>query len=213
MKIKYIDSNGKELNLTLHKSYIVFAMEFSNNSSVSGEYIKFRLQNDDNSIVPYPASLFEIVSDKLSSTWIFNQKTKNNYWIMPMEICYNSFWEDFYNDEIVAIKNFNHVKEVLYLEELTEEEIQDILCSNKEDEVDFILNALMKYKCDRFVNHVVNYASTELSSYNKSSSLLSAFKYLSVFKQIEIDELFINYLTNIENGSDELTKVVNGYFS
>lgn len=132
---------------------------------------------------------------------------------MPREISYNSFWEDFYNDEIIALKKFNHVKEVLYLEELTDEEIQDILCGNKEDEIDFILNALMKNKCDRFVNHVVNYASTELSRYNKSSSLLVAFKYLSAFKQIEIDDFFISYLTNIENGYDELTEVVNGYFS
>lgn len=202
-----------EANLTLNKNYIVFAIEFSNNLSASGEYIKFRLQNDDNSIIPYPANLFKIVSDKINSTWIFNQKDKNNYWIVPKEISYNSFWEDFYNDEIVARKHFNHVKEELYLEELTEEEIQDILCSNKEEEIDFILNVLMKNKCDRFVNHVVNYASTELSSYKKSTSLLTAFKYLSVFKQKEIDEFFINYLTNIEIGSDELTKVVNGYFS
>lgn len=213
MKVKYIDSNDMEANLTLNKNYIVFAIEFSNNLSASGEYIKFRLQNDDNSIIPYPANLFKIVSDKINSTWIFNQKDKNNYWIVPKEISYNSFWEDFYNDEIVARKHFNHVKEELYLEELTEEEIQDILCSNKEEEIDFILNVLMKNKCDRFVNHVVNYASTELSSYKKSTSLLTAFKYLSVFKQKEIDEFFINYLTNIEIGSDELTKVVNGYFS
>lgn len=213
MKVKYIDSNDMEANLTLNKNYIVFSIEFSNNLSASGEYIKFRLQNDDNSIIPYPANLFEIVSDKLNSTWIFNQKTKNNYWIVPKDISYNSFWEDFYNDEIVARKHFNHVKEELYLEELTEEEIQDILCSNKEEEIEFILNVLMKNKCDRFVKYVVNYASAELSSYKKNSSLLAAFKYLSIFKQIEIDEFFINYLTNIESGSDELTKIVNEYFS
>lgn len=213
MKVKYIDSNDMEANLTLNKNYIVFSIEFSNNLYTSGEYIKFRLQNDDNSIIPYPANLFEIVSDKLNSTWIFNQKTKNNYWIVPKDISYNSFWEDFYNDEIVARKHFNHVKEELYLEELTEEEIKDILCSNKEEEIDFVLNVLMKNKCDRFVNYVVNYASAELSSYKKSSSLLAAFKYLSIFKQIEIDEFFINYLTNIEINSDELTKIVNEYFS
>ena len=213
MKVKYIKSNDTEPNLTINKNYIVFAIEFSNDLSVSGEYINFRLQNDDNSIIPYPANLFEIVSHKLGSTWIFNQKNKNNYWILPEQISYNSFWEDFYNDEILARKYFNHVKEVLYLEELTEEEIQDILCGNKEEEIDFILNVLMKNKCDRFVNHVVNYASAELLRYKQGSPLLAAFEYLSVFKQLEVDDFFISYLTNIENGYDELTKVVNDYFS
>ncbi len=143
------------------------SIEFSNSLSTSGNYIKFRLQNDDNSIIPYSANLFEIVSDKLNSAWIFNQKTKNNYWILPKEISYNSFWEDYYNDEIVARKHFNHVKEVLYLEELAEEDVHDILYSNKEEEIDFILNVLMKNKCDRFINYVVDYASVELSSYKK----------------------------------------------
>lgn len=212
MKVQYIDFNNNESNLTLHKKYIVFAIEFDNKLTASGKYIKFRLQNDDNSIIPYPAELFEVVSNKLSSTWIFNHKNKDNYWLLPKDISYDSFWEDFYNDDIVAYERFNQVKEIVYFEELTDEEIQDILSSNNEDEINFILKVLTKNRCDKFVNDVVKYASTELNNYKNSTSLLVAFKYLSLFKQTEVDVLFINYLENIENGCDDLTKIVNGYF-
>lgn len=92
--------------------------------------------------------------------------------------------------------------------------MREIFEIENEDEIIFILNVLIKTKDIRFINQVIQYVKSKLEkSYGEDNTTLLAFRYLSLFKQSEVEDYFLYYLTNIELGNDQLTAVVNEYFS
>ncbi|MDQ0046844.1 hypothetical protein J2T18_001116 [Paenibacillus polymyxa] len=209
MRVSLKEGLEKKENLSMNKKYIVYSLETSKN----GEEF-YRVQNDANQVVPYPTSLFEIVSDKVNSDWILWNKPNNSSALLPKQFAYLSFWEDYYNDELEALKIFNLIKEQLFQEELEEYEVREIFEIENEDEIIFILNVLIMTKDIRFINQVIQYVKSKLEkSYGEDNTTLLAFRYLSLFKQSEVEDYFLYYLTNIELGNDQLTAVVNEYFS
>ncbi|WP_311079284.1 hypothetical protein [Paenibacillus polymyxa] len=199
----------KQENLSKFKKYIVYSLETSKN----GEKF-YRIENDANQVVPYSISLFEIVSDKVNSDWIIWDKPNNSSALLPEQFAYLSFWEDYYNDELEALKKFNSVKEQLFQEELEENEVHEIIEMENEDEITFVLNFLFKLKDDRFINQVIQYVKPKMErNYGVDNTTLLAFQYLSLFNQSEVEDFFLYYLTNIELGDDQLTSIVTEYFS
>lgn len=209
MRVRLKEDLEKKENLSKNKKYMVYSVETSKN----GEEF-YRVENDINQVVPYSISLFDIVSEKVNSDWILWNKPNNSSALLPKQFAYLSFWEDYYNDELEALKIFNLVKEQLFQEELDENEIREIFELENEDEITFVLNVLFKTKDNRFINQVIQYIKTKLEdNYGIDNTTLLAFQYLSLFKQSEVEDYFIYYLTNIELGNDQLTAVVNEYFS
>ncbi|GAV13704.1 hypothetical protein RQP50_24060 [Paenibacillus sp. chi10] len=209
MRVSLIEGLEKKENLSKNKKYIVYSVE----TNKDGEEF-YRIENDANPVVPYPVALFKIVSDKINSDWTLWNKPNKCSALLPKQFAYLSFWEDYYNDELEALRIFNLVREQLFLEELEENEIREIFEKENEDEIAFIINALIKMKDIRFINPVIQYVKSKLEkSYGEDSATLLAFRYLSLFNQSEVEDYFIYYLTNIELGNDQLTAIVNEYFA
>ncbi|MEK5029632.1 hypothetical protein [Paenibacillus sp. FSL M7-1046] len=209
MRVCLKEDLEKTENLSMNKKYIVYSVE----TSINGEKF-FRVENDINQVVPYSISLFKVVSDKVNSDWILWNKPNNSSALLPKQFAYLSFWEDYYNDELEALKIFNLVKEQLFQEELEENEVREIFEIENEGEITFVLNVLFKTKDNRFINQAIQYVKTKVGkNYGIDNTTLLAFQYLSLFNQSEVEDYFLYYLTNIELGNDRLTAVVNEYFS
>ncbi|WP_133120407.1 hypothetical protein NSQ20_05230 [Paenibacillus sp. FSL K6-1122] len=210
MRVQLKDTLALQTNLSFDQKYIVFEIE----SAPSGDTY-YRIENDAMRVVPYDSSLFNVVSDKLNGDWTILDKPNQSSARLPREIAYMTFWEEFYNDEPKALRAFNQSKARLYLEELDDTEIKDILESNNEEEIYFVLNTLIRTKCDTFTNEMIQFAKKRLEEnrYPEDNILLATFQYLSLFQEEHINEFFVYYLTNIELGNDELTEIVSNYFA
>ncbi|MDF2885468.1 MAG: hypothetical protein K0R54_6042 [Clostridiaceae bacterium] len=127
MKVKCINNkinNKKPVydNITLNKEYVVLSIEFYNKeislfSKSIGDYVLYRIIDDEKIVSLFPAKLFNIVSGKLSSYWIIYTDSDESYSILPSEWARPGFWEDFYNDEYSALEVFESVKNKIYAEE------------------------------------------------------------------------------------------------
>ncbi|WP_440116688.1 hypothetical protein [Paenibacillus sp. QZ-Y1] len=210
MRVQLKDTLALQTNLSFDQKYIVFEIKFTS----SGDTY-YSIENDAMRVVPYDSSLFNVVSDKLNGDWTILDKPNQSSARLPREIAHMTFWEEFYNDEPKALRAFNQAKARLYLEELEDTEIKDILESNNEEEIFFVLNTLIRTKCDTFTNDMIQVAKTRLEEnrYSQDDMLLAAFQYLSLFQEEHINEFFIYYLTNVELGNDELTEIASNYFA
>lgn len=105
--------------LTVGKDYIVLAIEVFNSGSLYakeiGDTVAYRLEDDDGIIIPYPAKIFEIKNNSLSSSWVAI-KREGVFSVLPESWARDGFWEDFYNDVPSAITDFNKIKQVIYSE-------------------------------------------------------------------------------------------------
>lgn len=210
MRVQLKDTLALHTNLSSDQKYIVFEI----GSAPSGDTY-YRIENDANRLVPYDSSLFNVVLDKLNGDWTILDKPNQSSARLPREIAYMTFWEEFYNDEPKALRAFNQAKARLYLEELEDTEIKDILESNNEEVIYFVLNTLIRTQCDTFTNEMIQFAKKRLEEnrYPEGNILLATFQYLSLFQEEHINEFFVYYLTNIELGNDELTEIVSNYFA
>ncbi|MHC1748028.1 MAG: hypothetical protein AB9856_06505 [Cellulosilyticaceae bacterium] len=213
MKVRYEGKNGEQPYLTNKKVYTVISVEFENACEQSGEYIRYRLENDIGQIRAYKANMFDVECSKLSSTWIFNKKNENNYSIIAKDIAYNSFWEDFYNDDNIAVLKLLNVKSQIYLEDLSDSEIAGIIKDAPEEKLELILNALTQEKNNKFIEQVIDCCKLQLNKYSNESLLISAFRYLSTFKQNQVEEFFIEFLSTTLTNNEELIQIVNRYFN
>jgi len=131
MKVKCIDlkrqnHNDRMPGLTLGKEYVVLAIEFLDKSSLNyshysnslGDFIIYRVEDDDGVVIPYPSKLFEITSNKLPSCWVSFDKNDGSYSILPSTWTRPYFWDDFYNDEPNALSDFRKAQENIYSEEV-----------------------------------------------------------------------------------------------
>lgn len=123
MKVKCIDVKkpNKDSNfrgLTVGKEYIVLAVEFYNNTSIFsnsvGDFAIFRLEDDNGTVIPYPAKLFEITSGRMPKFWVCYTNDGISYELLPSRWARRNFWDDFYNDEPNTIKDFADAKQDIY---------------------------------------------------------------------------------------------------
>ena len=120
---KKVDNQEKVyINLTPNKEYIVLAIEFYNKdisifSKFIGDYVLYRIEDDDGIVKPLPSKLFDITSNQLPRGWITYRDNDECYSIISGEWAKPSFWEDFYNDEYNALAAFESVRNQIYTDE------------------------------------------------------------------------------------------------
>jgi hypothetical protein len=127
MKVKCVETkrpnkNNKYSSITKGKEYLVLSIEFYDNSisffsKSIGDFVLYRLEDDDGVVIPYPSSIFEIVSNKISYCWVPYREANDSYSLIPLQWAYRSFWDDFYNDEPRALNLLQNAKIMMYLEE------------------------------------------------------------------------------------------------
>ena len=110
------------INLTLNKEYIVLAIEFYNNeisifSNHIGDYILYRIEDDDGLVMPLPSKLFIITSNELPRGWVSYRDNDECYSLISSKWAKPGFWEEFYNDESNALAVFESVKKQIYADE------------------------------------------------------------------------------------------------
>lgn len=125
MKVKCNDvvnpnNNNRFSALTKGKEYIILSIEFIKENSAHinkmGDFVSYRLLDDDNILKPYPASIFEISSNKLPRCWIC-YKEKKEFELLPEYWAYKGFLENYYDDEPQALLAFQKAKSEIYDEE------------------------------------------------------------------------------------------------
>lgn len=214
MKVKYISNDWNEPNLTENKIYYVIAVEFSNSDTMSGNYIKYRILNDMNQVRPYSAKNFDVLSGELSSNWVYNA-----YSLIPSEIAYATFWEDFYNDDKIALELFQSSYLRIFMEGASNDEINEYLFSNNEYEVSLILRGLRKTENSNFINEVVELVKKKFSLFSAFSNfkatplIVECFNYLSKMGGNLVDDFFIKYYENLEWQCEELDAIVKDFYS
>jgi putative DNA primase/helicase len=108
--------------LTIKKEYVVLAIEFydkstSEFSKALGDYVIYRLKDNDGVVLPYPSKLFDIKSGRHSSCWISYNKDNESFTILPYSWARKNFWDDYYNDDFSAIEDFISAEELILSEE------------------------------------------------------------------------------------------------
>jgi hypothetical protein len=108
---KRLDNEGTYQALTIGKEYIVLAIEFydksiSTFSNSLGDFIVYRLKDNDGVVIPYPSKLFNISSGKLPSCWVSYKRDDGSFSILPDTWAREYFWDDYYNDEDGALEDF-----------------------------------------------------------------------------------------------------------
>lgn len=211
MRVRFKGRKGEEPYLRNGKSYIVIAIEFTNMPGQLGA-IRYMLENDMGEVEPYTSNMFEIESSRLSTTWIFNKRKENHYLIISKDLAYNSFLEDYYNGDEVAISKMVDAKAKIYLEELSDDEILYIIKHNVNEKIDVVLYGLTQERNDSFIDEVINYCRLHLERDEDERLLISHFKYLSTFNKKQIEDFFIEYLSITLMSNSKLISIVNEYF-
>lgn len=127
MKVKCIDNkinNQKKvyINLTKGKEYVVLSIEFYNKETSPfcnfiGDYILYRIEDDDGLVKPIPSKLFTIVSNQLPECWVIYYENNECFSILPSEWASPSFWENFYNDDYNTLEVFEKIRNQIYADE------------------------------------------------------------------------------------------------
>lgn len=208
--------------LTLKKHYLVLTIEiYDKESSIFaqsiGSHIVYRIENDDGTVVPYPSNLFQITSGKIPAGWKAIHES-GCFRITPDIWFFDDFWEKYYNGDSNVMGLYIDGKQKIILEELSIDEINNIIREGDSLSLQTILSALIKYNDERFLNVMLEYSKACLqndnyyySSNEVSHLLVLSFNYLSMFKITEIENFFIEYLTDSIQ-KEELTRVVNDFF-
>jgi hypothetical protein len=118
IEIKRINKEGLYQSLTIGKEYIVLAIEFYDKSVSSfsesiGDFVLYRIKDNDGIVIPFPARIFEITSSSISLCWIPYYKNNDSFSILPKLWAREYFWDDFYNDEDKALLDFKMVEQEL----------------------------------------------------------------------------------------------------
>jgi len=117
MRIKCANPEDGDVfsRITIGKEYDVLAIEFySATASLSKkDFVLYRIIDDEQMVMPYPALYFEIVSGDIPSSCIAYRDRDNSYNIMPRTWTYESFWEDLYDDDNKAKEEFKKEMEHL----------------------------------------------------------------------------------------------------
>lgn len=219
MKVKFVGKNKQEQEkyakrLTIGKEYVVLGIEFYDKSlpqycNIIDEYIYYRIEDNDKVVVSFPSSLFEMISDKLSSIWVGCRVSDGVFTILPKEWKREEFWNDFYNHEQNAIRDYNKAYQTLYVEELSDGEINNILEYGEKKAVEYLLKSLISSNDKRSKAISIKVATCEKWSYLWEIAL----NYLSNFREEVVESLFIEFLSYNEKLCPKITKIINDYFN
>lgn len=107
---KRIGRDDKYESLTVAKEYIVLSIEFYDSnfsfSGVVGDYIIYRIKDNDGRVIPYSSKLFEISSNKIPKCWVAYQSGEREFELLPSLWARKYFWDDYYNDDPIALAEF-----------------------------------------------------------------------------------------------------------
>ncbi|MFS1513642.1 hypothetical protein VQL36_14550 [Chengkuizengella sp. SCS-71B] len=225
MKVK-LKNNIYESGLFEGREYLVIEMVVINQINLGENQTFFLIENDDRQVMRYEAHLFNISTSNLNSKWIVNQTNEGNIRFTFEEFVESDFWENFYNDHKESIHKYNNIKKWLLFSEINDEECIEIITRgvleefnnpekpyNLEKSYDLI-EAFTQFKDERLIKVITDQAKVLLTSelVSRYIFLNVAFKYLSIFKDSDVNNFFIFYLENIEHGNDILTEIATKYF-
>jgi hypothetical protein len=105
MRIRCINNlrnEGVIGSLTKDNEYLVVAIFVS----IRSNSLKYNLVDDYNRLAFYESNLFEVIDHKIDSDWIFEQNHEDTFMFLPEGLAYVSFYEDYHNDDPIAIEKF-----------------------------------------------------------------------------------------------------------
>jgi hypothetical protein len=126
LKVKCISltklvKNGTYDSLRVGHEYVVLAIEIYDHSRSTfsqsiGDFVLYRIRGNDGFISPFPAKLFEITKASLGTNWVSFRESDDSYSLLPEKWARKSFWDDYYNDDDYAHRDFK-IEEELMLDE------------------------------------------------------------------------------------------------
>lgn len=210
MKVKPIENT---VGLKLNNFYFVYELRTEND--IYGKRKNTMLiENDSCQLLPYKMDDFIVIEDNDRSTWIEVETksgiVRNTY----SELSGAHFWQDFYNDDDKCISAFIKVKKQIF-SKLSNDEKNLIIESKNENDVILLLVTLSEIGDSSLVGTSISLADDMLKeNYTKNDLMLKyMFEYLSTFRLKEVEVFFTSYYEHVELGTDELTLIVNSYFS
>lgn len=219
MKVKYIRNDGNEPSLTFNNTYFIVGVEFSSKSQEPSKYIQFRVLDDELQVTLCEAKDFEIIKGEIDSNWEFVNRKENDYTIIPKLISYNSFWENYYDDDKLAVKALNDVYIELISKYSTDCEIKEMINSKDAIKATNAIKSLRLKSENQFDELVVNrikHEIHELMNYSNpkvNSLILEGFEYLSEKTSDAVEELFLGYYEQTILHCEKMDEIVSGYFS
>lgn len=211
MRVKCIERDNSLPDITQNKIYSVFECEFIKNDEEIN-YNSFRIQDNYGSVIPYEAKYFKIISSN-NSNYVEKKIAEDKYKLTHKFISYNGFWAMFYEEDGTSLDDFWRAKKDIYIQEMSQDEMREILQGENQDERDFILELLMETKDDYFIEDSIKIGRKQLKEWTTNHSLETLFLYISRFKNEKIDNFFIEYLSENEKGNDKLDRIVSDYFN
>lgn len=96
------NSNNRVNSITLNKEYEVVAVTIN----IEKNLMMYNLIDDLDRLAFYETTLFKISDGKIDDDWIFKQMNTNHFQMLPQVLSYESFYEDFHNDDDTAMQKF-----------------------------------------------------------------------------------------------------------
>lgn len=211
MRVKCKNNKSKEQRLTLNKNYSVYEAEYLIKDGIK-EYIIFKIEDDYGSVIPYEANNFEIISD-LNNNYTKEVIGDNKVALTHSFISTKYFWAKLYDDDYEMIRLFIKAKKDIYISEMKNDEILEIINGNNFDERDFVIDMLIDQRNDYFIENIIRICKIQLEKWIDNSNLETLFKYLSTFENDKVNEFFIDYLSENEKGNEILDNIVYNYFN
>lgn len=209
MKLKCI-SKDREPELTIGKKYIVYEGQFNLNGKMK-EYIMFKIENDCGSVIPYDSKHFTIISHN-NNCYINDNAREDSYKFNHRAIAYKEFWSMFYDEAGSSIEDFRAAKKELFKSELSKEEVLIKLSDDNIDEIELIIELLKEEDNSYFMEDIISICKKQLDKWEFNNELCILFEYLSEFKNEEVNQFFICYLSENQKGNENLDKIVYKYF-
>ncbi|MFP9128428.1 hypothetical protein [Niallia sp. BSM11] len=210
MRVKCID-NSKNLYLTEDKIYTVYEGEFKQ-ANEEKEFTLLKIEDDYGSIIPYEAQFFDVFSNNIEN-YAISKIEEEKYKLTHKYISYKGFWSMLYEEAGTSLDDFWAAKKDIYKQEMSKEEMKEILEGINENEKDFILELLIEIKDDKFIDQVIGICRKKLNKHAILGSDDLLFKYLHEFQDDRVNDFFIEYLTEYYDGNEEINKIVSSYFN
>jgi hypothetical protein len=109
MLIKYIEKDLKANNLLSMGTYTVISMDFILNTVGPCNFdIKYRIVNKNGIAALYDQSFFEVVVAIYDDDFVFRPYVQGSFELVPKEMSYDGYWEDFFNGDQTAVGIFKN---------------------------------------------------------------------------------------------------------
>jgi hypothetical protein len=119
MRVEFVKKGNDTKDLSIGKIYEVISISIIPDSEDSElSFVKYRVLGEDGLIGLYSKKYFKILDFEPEPDWVFKINKNGLIEILPELISYQSFWNDFFDDEPNAImifkKRFSHLKDYLF---------------------------------------------------------------------------------------------------